>query len=244
MSSDHTGGPLNPAAQVADDDLALGKIVDTISHSKYWKQSAIFVMEDDTQAGLDHVDGHRGPFQIISPWAQHGVIDNTYYSQITMVRTIEQILGIHPMNQMDSAATPMYSAFTRTPDYTPFNAVPNQTSLTLGLTEPEPSCGYDNAPLQLAGSHSSIAVPRKFAAQPSTVVPASMKQVAAKWQRWLSHQHLTGPKAIPDYANPEQMNRYQWYATTGWKKPYPGDSKIYVPNQVPGAFIPASDTSG
>ena len=61
---------------------------------------------------------------------------------------------------------------------------------------------------------------------------------------WLSHQHLTGPKAVPDYANPEQMNRYTWYATTGWKKPYPGDPKIYAPNQIPGAFIPAPDANG
>ena len=246
LSSDHTGGPLNPAAQVADDDLALGKIVQTISHSKYWPQSAIFVMEDDTQAGVDHVDGHRGPFQVISPWAQHGVVDSTYYSQITMVRTIEQILGIRPMNQMDSAATPMSGAFTSTPDYTPFNAVPNQTSLTLGLTEPQPSCGYDTGPLNLAGAQGAgAAVPLKFAAaQPSTVVPASETQVAAQWQKWLSQQHLTGPSAVPDYANPEQMNRYTWYATHDWKTPYPGDSKIYAPNQVPGAFLPASDTSG
>jgi hypothetical protein len=246
LSSDHTGGPLNPAAQVADDDLALGQIVDTLSHSKYWPQTAIFVMEDDTQAGLDHVDGHRGPFQIISPWAQHGVVDNTYYTQITMVRTIEQILGIHPMNQMDSAATPMFGAFTTTPDNTPFNAVPNQTSLTLGLTEPEPSCGYDTGPLQLAAAqHSAAAVPRKFAAaQPSTVVPAAEKQVAAQWHQWLSQQHLTGPNAVPDYANPEQMNRYTWYTTHDWKTPYPGDTKIYAPNQVPGAFIPAPETSG
>ena len=107
LSSDHTGGPANPAAQVADNDLAVGKIVDEISHSKYWKDSAIFVVEDDSQAGLDHVDGHRAPIQIISPWAQHGVVDSHYYSQITMIRTIEQILGIHPMNQKDSAATPM-----------------------------------------------------------------------------------------------------------------------------------------
>jgi hypothetical protein len=246
LSSDHTGGPLNPAAQVADDDLALGEIVDTISHSKYWPQSAIFVMEDDTQAGLDHVDGHRGPFEVISPWAQHGVVDNTYYSQVTMVRTIEQILGIHPMNQMDSAATPMYGAFTNTPDYTPYNAVPNQTSLTLGLTEPEPSCGYDNGPLTLSGMHAATAAAtaRFAAAQPSTVVPAAEKKVAALWQKWLSQQHLTGPHAVPDYANPEQMNRYDWYATTGWTKPYPGDPKIYAPNQVPGAYLPASDTSG
>jgi hypothetical protein len=163
-----------------------------------------------------------------------------------MVRTIEQILGVRPMNQMDSAATPMSGAFTSTPDNTPFNAVPNQTSLTLGLTEPEPSCGYDTGPLQLTATHSSTAaVPRKFAAaQPSTVVPASERQVAAKWRQWLSQQHLTGPKAVPDYANPEQMNRYTWYATTGWTKPYPGDSKIYAPSQVPGAYIPASETSG
>jgi hypothetical protein len=80
MSSDHTGGPLNGAAQVADNDLALGELVDTISHSKYWPESAIFVVEDDSQAGLDHVDGHRAPIQIISPWAQHGVVDNHYYS--------------------------------------------------------------------------------------------------------------------------------------------------------------------
>jgi len=246
MSSDHTGGPLAPEAQVADDDLALGHIVDTISHSKYWPQSAIFVMEDDTQAGVDHVDGHRGPFQIISPWAQHGVVDHTYYSQITMVRTIEQILGIHPMNQMDSAATPMFGAFTNTPDNTPFNAVPNQTSLTLGLQEPEPSCGYDNGPLTLNGSQPATAAARQrfAAAQPSTAIPAAEKQVAAQWQKWLTLQHLTGPQAVPDYANPEQMNRYTWYATTGWTKPYPGDHKIYAPNQVPGAYLPASDTSG
>ena len=133
LSSDHTGGPPNAAAQVADNDLAVGKIVDTISHSQYWKDSAIFVVEDDSQAGLDHVDGHRAPIQIISPYARHGVVDSHYYSQITMIRTIEQILGIHPMNQKDSAASPMRAAFTQQPDFTPFTALPNRTSLTLGL---------------------------------------------------------------------------------------------------------------
>src|SRR5258708_2413770 len=113
LSSDHTGGPPNPAAQVADNDLAVGKIVDTISHSQYWKDSAIFVVEDDSQAGLDHVDGHRGPIQIISPWAKHGVVDSHYYSQITMIPTMEQTLGPQPMNQKDSAAPPMRSAFTQ-----------------------------------------------------------------------------------------------------------------------------------
>ena len=229
LSSDHTGGPPSPAAQVADNDLALGQMVDEISHSKYWPQSAIFVVEDDSQAGTDHVDGHRAPIQVISPWAQHGIVDNTYYSQINMVRTVEQILGIHPMNDKDSAATPMYTAFTNKPNYTPFNVVPNQTSLTAGLST-LPTCGA-NVP---AGTTEA-----KIAA--STAVPANMKPVAAQWARWLTKQRTTGPNAVPDYANPEQMNRYVWYQTSDWKKPYPGDTKIYAPNQVPGATLPSSD---
>jgi YVTN family beta-propeller protein len=231
LSSDHTGGPPNPAAQVADNDLAVGQIVDTISHSKYWKDSAIFVVEDDSQAGLDHVDGHRAPIQIISPWAQHGTVDNRYYSQITMIRTIEQILGIHPMNQKDSAATPMATAFTQHPDYTPFTAVPNRTSLTLGLST-MPSCGPDTVAPQFA------------AAQPSTVVPMGEKQLVAQWQAWQSQQRLTGPNAVPDYANPAQMNHFTWYQTHGWTQPYPGENKIYAPDQVPGAYLPSSDSDG
>ncbi len=231
FSNDHTGGPANAAAQVADNDLAVGKVVDEISHSKYWKDSAIFVVEDDSQAGLDHIDGHRAPVQVISPYAQHGAVDNRYYSQITMVRTIEQILGIHPMNQKDSAATPMYGAFTKRPDYTPFTSVPNRTSLTLGLST-LPPCGADTPAAQ----------DPKAAPAPTTVfVPAAEKQVAAQWQSWKSHQRLTGNKAVPDFANPEQMNRYTWYETHNWTKPYPGDSTILAPNDVPGAYVPSAD---
>ncbi len=113
LSNDHTGGPNSGPAGVADNDLAAGRIVDEISHSKYWKDSAIFIVEDDSQAGLDHIDGHRAPIQIISPYAQHGAVDSHYYTQITMIRTIEQILGINPMNQKDTAATPMFGAFTQ-----------------------------------------------------------------------------------------------------------------------------------
>jgi hypothetical protein len=68
-----------------------------------------------------------------------------------------------------------------------------------------------------------------------------MKPVAAQWAQWLTKQRTTGPNAVPDYANPEQMNRYVWYQTSDWKKPYPGDSKIYAPSQVPGATLPSSD---
>ncbi|SEB92136.1 MULTISPECIES: phosphoesterase [Streptomyces] len=233
LSSDHTGGPASPAAQVADNDLATGRIVDEISHSKYWKDSAIFVVEDDSQAGLDHVDGHRAPVQIISPWAQHHTVDSHYYSQITMIRTIEQILGIHPMNQKDSAATPMSAAFTKHPDYTPFTALPNRTSLTDGL-KTAPSCGADTPAPQ----------DPKAAAVPATKVPASARTLAAQWSTWKSEQRLTGPNAVPDYANPAQMNHYTWYQTHNWAKPYPGEKKLYAPNDVPGAFIPSSENDG
>ncbi|MFE7356902.1 alkaline phosphatase family protein [Streptomyces sp. NPDC057543] len=233
LSSDHTGGPANSAAQVADNDLAVGQIVDEISHSKYWKDSAIFVVEDDSQAGSDHVDGHRAPVQIISPWAQHGTVDSHYYSQINMVRTIEQILGIQPMNQKDTAATPMTAAFTRTPDNTPFTALPNRTALTNGLPT-APSCGLD------------VPAPQNPAAAPapSGTVPASKKAVATKWADWKSHQRLTGSNAVPDYANPAQMNHLTWYESHDWKKPYPGESKIYVPADVPGAYIPSAENDG
>ncbi|HEU5269653.1 MAG TPA: bifunctional YncE family protein/alkaline phosphatase family protein [Jatrophihabitans sp.] len=234
LSNDHTGGSASPAAQVADNDLAVGRIVDTISHSKYWKDSAIFIVEDDSQAGLDHVDGHRAPVQVISPYAQHGVVDDHYYSQITMIRTIEQILGIHPMNQLDSAATPMTDAFTSTPNYTPFTAVPNQTSLTLGVS-PQPTCGANVPPGQSAATVAKANVA-------ATTVPTTEQPVAAKWKAWAAQQHFTGPTAIPDFANPEQMNRYTFYQTTGWTKPYPGDSKIFAPDQVPGAFVPGADS--
>ncbi|MEV6053673.1 alkaline phosphatase family protein [Streptomyces sp. NPDC052107] len=233
LSNDHTGGPASPAAQVADNDLAVGKMVDEISHSKYWKDSAIFVVEDDSQAGLDHVDGHRAPIQVISPWAQHGTVDSHYYSQITMIRTIEQILGIHPMNQKDSAASPMRGAFTQRPDYTPFKAVPNRTSLTDGLKTP-PSCGVDTPAAQ----------DPKAAAVPAAKVPADMQKLAAEWDSWKSKQRLTGSHAVPDFANPAQMNHFTWYQTHNWSTPYPGEKKIYAPNDVPGAYIPSSESDG
>ncbi len=234
FSNDHTGGPASAAAEVADNDLAVGRMVDTISHSKYWKDSAIFVVEDDSQNGLDHVDGHRAPVQIISPWARRGTVDSHYYSQITMIRTIEQILGIHPMNQKDSAATPMYGAFTPKANNTPFTALPNRTSLTDGLST-LPSCGADTPAAQ-----DPNAAPAPTAAK----VPAAEKGIAAEWQTWKSHQRLTGPNAVPDYANPAQMNRFTWYETHNWSKPYPGDNRIYAPADVPGAYLPSPESDG
>ncbi|MET8146400.1 bifunctional YncE family protein/alkaline phosphatase family protein [Sphaerisporangium sp. NPDC005288] len=235
LSSDHTGGPVNGAAQVADNDLAVGKIVDTISHSPYWKDSAIFVVEDDSQAGTDHVDGHRAPIQIISPWAQHGTVDSHYYTQINMIRTIEQILGIHPMNQKDTAATPMSRAFTKKPDYRPFTFLPNRTSLTLGLPAANlPSCGADTPAPQNPSA----------AAAPTAKVPADQKEVAAKWAAWKSRQPFSGPAARADSVSPVQMDHFSWYEAHDFKKPYPGETKFYAPDQVPGAAIPSSENDG
>jgi YVTN family beta-propeller protein len=132
---DHTRGLApdqpTPESDVSDNDAALGLLVQTLSQSPIWAQTAVFVVEDDAQAGLDHVDGHRTTAYVASPYARNGVVDSTYYTQINMVRTIEQILGLPPMNQMDLAAQPMTTAFTDTPDLTPFVAVPRSVPETL-----------------------------------------------------------------------------------------------------------------
>lgn len=134
LPDDHTAGTnpgfATPRAMVADNDLALGRIVSAISNSPYWKDSAIFVTEDDAQNGTDHVEGHRTTGFVISPYAHRHAVDSTFYTQIDMVRTIEQILGLHPMNQFDLAATPMANAFTDKPNFEPFSVLPNQIPLT------------------------------------------------------------------------------------------------------------------
>jgi hypothetical protein len=156
-----------------------------------------------------------------------------------MVRTIEQILGAQPLNQKVAAATPMYGAFTNQPDYTPFTTVPNQVPLTQGVATP-PACGLDTPGQTAAGTQT---VTGTVPPQPTeTAVPADEQANAAAWHTWIGKQHTTGNGARADFANPEQMNRYTWYETHNWKVPYPGDSEIYAPSQVPGAYIPSPDT--
>jgi hypothetical protein len=130
---DHTNGTSpnfpTPRAMVADNDLALGRIVEAISKSRYWKESVILVTEDDSQNGLDHVDGHRTVGMAIGPHVRRKAVDTSLYTTISMFRTIEQILGLPPLNQYDLAAEPMFSAFTATPDFAPYTALPNRISL-------------------------------------------------------------------------------------------------------------------
>jgi YVTN family beta-propeller protein len=130
---DHTNGTSpgfpTPRAMVADNDRAVGRIVDAVSHSSYWPTTAIFVTEDDSQNGVDHIDGHRSEALVISPYARRGAVDSTLYSTVNMVRTIERILGLPPMNQFDTAAHAMAKAFANTPNLAPFDALPNEIPL-------------------------------------------------------------------------------------------------------------------
>jgi YVTN family beta-propeller protein len=198
VMDDHTNG-LNagyptPSAMVADNDLATGRIVDTISHSKYWKDSAVFVVEDDSQNGIDHVDGHRNVTMIASPYSRHGAVDHTYYSQTNVVRTIEQILGLPPMNQLDMAAEPMYDAFADQPNYQPYTTVPN------------------NIPLDTMNGTAAQAT----------------NPMQKTWLTWSEKQNFRSEDQLA-FA---PFNRLTWYATTGWKRPYPGDTKVLTPDEV------------
>ncbi|HYR64105.1 MAG TPA: bifunctional YncE family protein/alkaline phosphatase family protein [Actinomycetota bacterium] len=127
LPNDHnagtTPGAPTPAAYTADNDLSVGRLVDAVSHSKYWGSTAIFVTEDDAQDGPDHADAHRTISQIISPYTQTGRVDSTFYSTVSMLRTIEDIVGIRPLTQFDTFATPMSDSFTNKPDFTPYTAV-------------------------------------------------------------------------------------------------------------------------
>jgi phospholipase C len=125
LPNDHTAGTRvgapTPQAYVADNDYALGRVVDTVSHSPYWASTAIFVVEDDAQNGPDHVDAHRTIAQVISPYTRTGKVDSTFYSTVSMLRTMELLTGLGPLTQFDAAATPMFNAFTGHPDTTPYN---------------------------------------------------------------------------------------------------------------------------
>lgn len=133
LPCDHTNGTRpgypTPQAMVADNDLALGRIVEAVSKSKFWPETCIFVVEDDPQDGYDHVDAHRTVALVISPYTKRRVVDSTNYNQTSMVKSIELILGLPPMNQLDLAASPMRGCFTDQPDLTPFTCLPNRIPL-------------------------------------------------------------------------------------------------------------------
>jgi YVTN family beta-propeller protein len=147
LPNDHTSATKTnsptPAAQVADNDLAFGQIVEAVSHSKFWTNTCIFAVEDDPQNGWDHVSGYRTTAYVISPFTKRGATVSTQYNQTSLLRTMELILGMPPMNQMDATATPMFDCFTNTPDFTAYDAVTN--NMPLDEMNPPPKKILDSA---------------------------------------------------------------------------------------------------
>jgi len=139
MPVDHTSGaktlPVIPA-QLADNDYALGQIVDAVTHSSAWGKTAIFITEDDPQAGLDHVDGRRTLGYVISPYTPRGSVISTNYNQTSMLKTMELILGLPPMTQFDLLASPMRTCFAGPPNLAPYTLRPNNIPLDK-MPEPE-----------------------------------------------------------------------------------------------------------
>jgi YVTN family beta-propeller protein len=207
VMDDHTGGPPTPQAQQADNDLAIGRIIDYISHSNVWSSSAIFLEEDDAQNGVDHIDGHRSPGYIVSPYVvQTGRADHTYYTQVNMTRTIEQILGLPPMNQFDLVASPMRTAFVPgTPpadNFKPWTHVANKIPLDQGVTS--------SASLMMSSPE--------------------VKKLRTAWLK-KKEQIFAGKLTKPDAEDPDAVNHLNWYMATGFTRPYPGESKVRPPSE-------------
>jgi hypothetical protein len=145
LPNDHTSGTsvgkATPTAAVADNDRAFGMVVEAVSRSKFWAQTAIFVVEDDAQNGPDHVDAHRTIAYVISPYTKRSFVDSTMYSTASMLRTMELILGMKPMSQFDAAAMPMFHSFTSKPDLRPYTALP--ALVNLGETNRTAAWGAD-----------------------------------------------------------------------------------------------------
>ncbi len=207
IMDDHTGGPPTPNAEQADNDLAVGRMIDYISHSSVWSTSAIFMEEDDSQNGVDHIDGHRAPGYIISPYAvQYGPTDHTYYTQVNMTRTIEQILGLTPMNQFDLVASPMRTDFVDGPppadNFKPWTHVPNQVPLDEGVS-------------------ASVDSPKDS---------AKIKALRAAWLQKKA-EIFAGKLTKPDSEDPDTVNHLNWYLSTGFTRPYPGEKTVRPPSE-------------
>jgi hypothetical protein len=133
-----TAGAFTPDACVGSNDLGLGKIVEAATRSKFWKEMAIFVIEDDAQNGPDHVDAHRTVGFVISPYCKRGVVDSTLYTTASMIRTMELILGLPPLTQYDASATPMFNCFGTVVESTPYTVLRPNVDLTAKNTKKTP----------------------------------------------------------------------------------------------------------
>jgi hypothetical protein len=135
MGNDHTNGAaagkLSPLSLAADNDQGVGMIVEALSRSRFWSETAVFVIEDDAQNGADHVDSHRSPCWVISPWVKRGAVNGSMYNQTSVLRTMEIILGLHPLTTYDAAARPLFGVFANAPSTTPYTLEKAQTALDM-----------------------------------------------------------------------------------------------------------------
>ena len=215
LPNDHTAGTSKshpyPINYQADNDLALGRMVEAISHSKIWGQSAIFVEEDDSQGGADHVDGHRQPVYVISPYtvsAQapgQGKVIHTTYTAENINRTIENILGMEPLTQFDLVASPMFDVFQNTPDLTPYDHLAAVIPLDQGPGLPGSKTVSSYTPMEKAWLKATADV-------------------------------MKGKYDKADSVDPNFLNHVTWYSATGWARPYPGENQVLMP----GPFVKAA----
>jgi YVTN family beta-propeller protein len=227
LPDDHTNGTgssyPSPDAYQADNDLALGRMVQAISNSNVWSSSAIFVEEDDSQDGVDHIDGHRQPVYVISPYAAQnnsgtgtGPVIHTTYTQANVNRTIEQILGFQPMTQFDTVATPMFDVFNNVPGAptgpaaAPFTAVPETTALNV------------NASGAVIANSSPTSTPIYAANH-------KMSPMEKAWE-FASEKVMKGHESKADSVDENFLDHAVWYSTTKYARPYPGESKVLPPD--------------
>ncbi len=244
IMQDHTTGPPNATAEEADNDLAIGRVVDYISHSSVWKDSAIFIEEDDAQNGVDHVDGHRSPGYVISPYVKQnvnadgtgaGVIEeSTFYTQVNMTRTIEQILGLKPMNQNDLVASPMSTLFVENPppgNFLPWAHVANKVPLCYGVA------GYtapSNITPNLNTCNSTSAALKDS---------AKVKALRAGWMK-MKTEVFAAKYHTPDSLDPSTVSHFDWYEATGFKVPFPGEKKVRPASDFIHRPAPKGDADG
>ena len=241
VMSDHTTGPPNATAEEADNDLAVGRIVDAISHSSVWKDSVIFIEEDDAQNGVDHVDGHRSPGYVVSPYVTQQVnsdgtgsgvkADSTFYTQVNLTRTIEQILGLKPMNQNDLVASPMTTLFTDNPpenNFLPWAHVPNEVPLCYGVT------GYV-APTNLTPTINTCSTTTAALNESPKV-----KALRAGWMK-MKAEVFTTKYHIPDSLDPSTVSHFDWYEATGFKVPFPGEKTVRPASDFRKAVLAKAD---
>jgi len=200
LPSDHTSGtrPGNPTprAQVADNDLAVGRIVEAISNSQFWPKTCIFVIEDDPQNGFDHVDGHRSLCLVVSPYTKRGAVVSRFYNQTSVLHTMERMLGIPPMNQMDALSPLMTHCFTAKPNFKPYTCLPNNIPLD---EMNKPTAQLQGAELYWAEKSLEQSLEEVDQADEDTmnrIIWHSVKGVDAPYPAHLAGAHGKGLKAL------------------------------------------------